>query len=106
MCIRDSYYALPEQHGGRWIADVLTLQVPRSASPLPPVSDGGLAVLDLEPQIFDHAVVLAGRLALGGQVVADEERIGGKETQRLQRAELDLAAGGDPQLAAGISQTD
>jgi hypothetical protein len=46
-----NYYALPEQHGGRWIADVLTLQVPRAASPLPPASDGGLAVADTPPRV-------------------------------------------------------
>jgi hypothetical protein len=42
-----NYYALPEQHGGRWIADVLTLQVPQP----PAVADGGLAVAENPPQV-------------------------------------------------------
>jgi hypothetical protein len=46
-----NYYALPEQHGGRWIADVLTLQVPLSGSPVPPAGDGGLAVADNPPRV-------------------------------------------------------
>ena len=45
-----SYYALPEQHGGRLIADVLTLQTPPSAGP-PPVADGGVAVAETPPRV-------------------------------------------------------
>ena len=45
-----SYYALPEQHGGRLIADVLTLQTPSSAGP-PPVADGGVAVAETPPRV-------------------------------------------------------
>jgi len=46
-----NYYALPEQHGGRWIADVLTLQVPLPAAPPPPTGDGGLAVAETPPRM-------------------------------------------------------
>jgi hypothetical protein len=44
------YYALPEQHGGRLIADVLTLQVPPAAPP-PPAAEGGVAVAETPPRV-------------------------------------------------------
>jgi hypothetical protein len=44
------YYALPEQHGGRFIADVLTLQVPARDVSLPS-SEGGLAVAEAPPRV-------------------------------------------------------
>jgi len=44
------YYAMPEQHAGKWIADVLTLQIP--AASIPPVpDDGGVAVADAPPKV-------------------------------------------------------
>ncbi|MFO7908252.1 MAG: DUF4058 family protein [Planctomycetota bacterium] len=45
-----SYYALPEQHGGRLIADVLTLQTPAS---LPDTTrdKGGVAVAEAPPRV-------------------------------------------------------
>lgn len=43
------YYALPEQHGGRLIADVLTLQVPPAAPP--PAGEGGVAVAETPPRV-------------------------------------------------------
>jgi hypothetical protein len=46
-----SYYALPEQHGGRLIADVLTLQVPTWGKPLPPTGEGGVAVAEAPPRV-------------------------------------------------------
>jgi hypothetical protein len=45
------YYALPEQHGGRLIADILTLQAPPSASPEATETGGGLAVADAPPRV-------------------------------------------------------
>ena len=45
------YYALPEQHGGRLIADVLTLQTPSSALPSPPSGEGVVAVAEAPPQV-------------------------------------------------------
>jgi hypothetical protein len=39
------YYALPEQHMGRFIADVLTLQAPA------PIEGGGLAVAESQPKV-------------------------------------------------------
>jgi hypothetical protein len=46
-----SYYAMPEQHGGRLIADVLTLQVPTEGDPPPPTDEGGVAVAEAPPQV-------------------------------------------------------
>lgn len=46
-----SYYALPEQHGGRLIADVLTLQTPLPAVPVPSASEGGVAVAEAPPRV-------------------------------------------------------
>ncbi|MCY2992980.1 MAG: DUF4058 family protein [Planctomycetota bacterium] len=45
------YYALPEQHAGRLIADVLTLQGPVSAVPLLPAGEGGVAVAEAPPRV-------------------------------------------------------
>ncbi|MCR4411438.1 MAG: DUF4058 family protein [Thermoguttaceae bacterium] len=48
------YYALPEQHGGHLIADVLTLQAPSPVlPPLPPLApdDGGVAVVESPPRV-------------------------------------------------------
>jgi hypothetical protein len=45
------YYALPEQHGGRLIADVLTLHVPAGAVPLPSAGEGGVAVAEAPPRV-------------------------------------------------------
>jgi hypothetical protein len=46
------YYALPEQHGGRLVADVLTLQIPLGPGSLPPSRvAGGVAVADAPPRV-------------------------------------------------------
>lgn len=45
------YYAMPEQHAGRFIADVLTLQAPLSAIPPLPSGEGGLAVAEAPPRV-------------------------------------------------------
>ncbi len=45
------YYALPEQHGGRFIADVLTLQAPLPIVPPPPTGEGGVAVAETPPRV-------------------------------------------------------
>jgi len=47
----EGYYALPEQHGGRLIADVLTLHAsPPGPQPLPRPVAGGLAVAEVPPK--------------------------------------------------------
>src|SRR5581483_11487635 len=45
------YYALPEQHGGRFIADVLTLQASLPNVPPPPTGEGGVAVAETPPRV-------------------------------------------------------
>ena len=45
------YYALPEQHAGRFIADVLTLQTPMTAVPPAPTGEGGVAVAESQPRV-------------------------------------------------------
>ncbi len=44
------YYAMAEQHGGRIIADILTLRSPPSAA-TPPIGEGGLAVAEAPPRV-------------------------------------------------------
>ncbi len=44
------YYAMAEQHGGRIIADILTLRSPPSPA-TPPAGEGGLAVADAPPRV-------------------------------------------------------
>src|SRR5438552_15581879 len=52
------YYALPEHHGGRLIADVLTLHVsPPASAPLPQPSTGGLALADAPPKVHHKRTV-------------------------------------------------
>jgi len=45
------YYAMPEQHSGRLIADVLTLHAPQPTLPPAPVGGGGVAVAEAPPQV-------------------------------------------------------
>jgi hypothetical protein len=45
------YYAMSEQHGGKYIADVLTLQTDPSAPELPPPMSGGVAVVEAPPSV-------------------------------------------------------
>lgn len=42
------YYALPEQHGGPFITDVITPQVPPTALP---AGNGGVAVAEAPPAL-------------------------------------------------------
>ena len=45
------YYALPEQHAGRHIADVLTLHAPGRDNPPAAPAEGGVAVADAPPRV-------------------------------------------------------
>ena len=46
------YYAMPEQHGGQLIAEVLTLHVgPPTQEPLPRPPAGGLALAEAPPKV-------------------------------------------------------
>src|SRR5262245_55444179 len=57
-----------------------------------------------EAQFLNHLVIGLGRLSFRRQVIADEYRIGGIEPQRLQAAQVQLAATGDPQFAPRIDE--
>ena len=59
-----------------------------------------------KPKVLDHLVVFLRRLALGGEVVADENGIGGIEPQGLKAAQSELTPGANPQLAFGIGQPE
>src|SRR5262245_14530374 len=63
------------------------------------------ALLDLEAEILEHRPVGLGCLSPRRQVVADEDRVGGLERERLQRAQLLLAASGDADLLSGAHET-
>jgi len=58
-----------------------------------------LFLADLDPQRFDHAVVFFRRLTLGREVVADKDRVGRVEAQRLEGAQMEFPSGGHPQRA-------
>src|SRR3954470_22920323 len=45
------YYALTEQHAGRWIPDVLTLHAPPREGAAEPAAGGGLAVAESPPRV-------------------------------------------------------
>ena len=60
--------------------------------------------LDREAEVGEHGEVGGGGLAAGGEVVADEDRIGGIETEGLQGAEVMLAATGDADLLGGVDE--
>jgi hypothetical protein len=53
------YYALAEQHAGRYVTDVLTLHAgPVPPEPLPPAPDtGGIAVAEAPPQVRRRQVI-------------------------------------------------
>jgi hypothetical protein len=52
------YYALPEQHAGRPIADVLTLHTGQPMVPAPP-TEGGLAIAEAPPRVSRREKVAA-----------------------------------------------
>src|SRR5262245_12263902 len=64
----------------------------------------GLMPREGETHLFDHAIVSLRRLALGRQIVTDENRVRGVEAQRLEAAEVQFAAAGDPQFAGRIDK--
>lgn len=62
--------------------------------------------LHLEARVLDHVEVGLAGLALTGQVVAQEDRVGDVQAQRLQRAQVDLASARDPHLDVGADEAD
>lgn len=61
---------------------------------------------DLESEVFDHLVVIFRGLALGGEVVADEDGVGGVEALRLEPAEVEFASAGDAEFAIGVHEAE
>jgi len=56
------YYALTEQHAGRFIADVLTLHAPHNGTaPLPEVGSGGTALAEAPPKVRRKLTVSSSR---------------------------------------------
>jgi hypothetical protein len=55
------YYALSEQHAGRYVPDLITWHAPSSADAMPPLppATGGLAVADAPPQVRRRATLAA-----------------------------------------------
>ena len=49
----------------------------------------------MEAEVLDHAVIFAGVLSWRGEVVADEQRVGGIESQRLQAPQVHFTSSGD-----------
>src|SRR5271156_4150329 len=91
------YYALSEQHSGRFIADVLTLHAsPLSAEPLPPPM-GGLALAEAPPKVErkltvsaaarSHRRTLTIRHVTGHRIVALLEIVSPANKDRLQHIE-------------------
>lgn len=111
------YYALPEQHAGRAIADVLTLHAsetePRPrARPLPlPPATGGTVLAEAPPRVrrrrtVDQAAMerrrsLAIRHVSGHQLVALLEVVSPANKDRARRVE-DFAAKAADALDAGV----
>jgi Protein of unknown function (DUF4058) len=108
------YYALSEQHGGRFVADVLTLHIgPPSAEQLPtPV--GGLALAEAPPQVERKLTVSAAarsrrrtltiRHVTGHRIVALLEIISPANKDRRQHVD-DFVAKVTAALGQGIHVT-
>jgi hypothetical protein len=63
-------------------------------------------ILDSEPKVLDHPVIRLGRLAAGGQVVTDEDRVGGVEAEWLEGAEPEFSTAGNAQIATGVDKAE
>ncbi|MGF6888123.1 hypothetical protein ABIA39_006636 [Nocardia sp. GAS34] len=57
-----------------------------------------VCAFDGESRVGDHLAVVDAGLSLAGQVVAQEDRVGQVQRQRLQAAEVDLATAGETDL--------
>ena len=65
-----------------------------------------VCALHLEPGVRDHVEVGLARLALAGEVVAEEDRVGQVQGERLQGAQMDLAAARDADLGVRADEAD
>lgn len=108
------YYALSEQHSGRFLADVLTLHVgPPGTERLPP-PEGGLALAEAPPQVERKLTVSAAarsrrrtltiRHVTGHRIVALLEIVSPSNKDRLQNVE-DFVAKVTSALDQGIHVT-
>jgi hypothetical protein len=111
----NGYYALPEQHAGRPIADVLTLQSPSAT--VPPVEEGGLAVETAPPKTAQRITVspgprarqrtLAVRHVSGHQIVALVEILSpANKGRRRHVEEFAVKAGTALQLGIHLLMAD
>lgn len=106
------YYALSEQHAGRYVPDLITLHA-RAAEDLPPLppATGGLAVADAPPQVRLRSTLagsprmrrrtLAIRHVSGHRLVAMLEIVSSSNKDRAEHVE-ELAAKIVTALEAGI----
>lgn len=106
------YYAFPEQHVGRQVADLVMLHaaVPTEIPPLPP-STGGVAVADAPPRVRHQAELapsararrrtLAIRHVSGHRLVAVIEIVSPANKDRVEHVD-ELAGKIDGLLSAGI----
>lgn len=105
------YYAYPEQHAGRYIADLITLHAPPPHPPSPTVSSGGLAVAEAPPRVRHKAELspsdrarrrtLAIRHVSGHRLVAVLEIVSPANKDRWEHVE-ELAGKMDALLSAGV----
>lgn len=107
-----NYYALSEQHAGRYVPDLITLHAPAATDlpPLPPAT-GGLAVADAPPQVRLRTTLassprmrrrtLAIRHVSGHRLVAILEIVSSSNKDRAEHVE-ELAAKIVAALEAGI----
>jgi fatty-acyl-CoA synthase len=59
---------------------------------------------DGESVVADHGEVIGGGLALGGEIVAEEDRVGQLQRHRLEGFEVDLATAGQSDLTVGADE--
>ena len=66
--------------------------------------DRGL--VELEAEVFDHAVRVGGFLTRCREIAVDEDRIRGVKAQRLQRAQVYFSAAGDANFFVWIDEAE
>ena len=65
-----------------------------------------ILTLHHKPGIGNHLKIGTARLAFAGQVITEEDRIGKVKSERLQRAEVNLPAAGDPDFGVGEEEPE
>ncbi len=64
-----------------------------------------LVALDDEPGVGDHLEVCRTGLTFARKIVAQKDRVGQVERQRLERSQMDLTTAGDPNLDVGKDES-